>query len=410
MSTKAVLRGILMQPIVKKISLLMVGIIFIFSITGCSKNDNQNVTEEALKDKPIADFQIKLLDLAFEIASKIPIEPHIKDRSKAQEIVVSACLELDQPDRASGYIEQIEDWRRGMCYAELALYYIKNNNIDKAKHCANLAHKVVMQDHGQSWRNERIKAKILEVNEEFLRISQKADVSTINLSENEEEIAFNNQIKELDDLVAPGNFEVIKNALNVYARLFKLHYGKPQRRLLIEEKIKNSWMQMPYFIRIHLLADLTESAIEHSDNQKSLELIDEAQTYLYDYQWPAESLIPLVSKLSGLRFKAGDIEIAHKDINAAWVIFQEQRNTIVDISRAKTLRPLAQAYQLIGDTEASLSVYRNAVEEGAVNPNSRPRAEDLSATCCSMALNYIEPDEELWERIHQISKELGHPW
>jgi hypothetical protein len=64
----------------------------------------------------------------------------------------------------------------------------------------------------------------------------------------------------------------------------------------------------------------------------------------------------------------------------------------------------------MGDKSIALSMYKQAIEEGGANPNSRPCAEDLSATCCSMALAGVEPDEELWMRIHQAYGALGHPW
>lgn len=64
----------------------------------------------------------------------------------------------------------------------------------------------------------------------------------------------------------------------------------------------------------------------------------------------------------------------------------------------------------MGDTAAALAVYKRAVEEGVHNPNSRPRAEDLSATCCSMALHGVEPDGSLWARMEDIRGRLGDPW
>ena len=64
----------------------------------------------------------------------------------------------------------------------------------------------------------------------------------------------------------------------------------------------------------------------------------------------------------------------------------------------------------MGDTATALSAYKRAVEEGVENPNSRPRAEDLSATCLSMAVHGVEPDAVLWTRIRQINDGLGDPW
>jgi hypothetical protein len=89
-----------------------------------------------------------------------------------------------------------------------------------------------------------------------------------------------------------------------------------------------------------------------------------------------EHRIPLVAQLSDLRFKAGDTERARTDADAALALFNAQREKIVNIYRAGALRPLAEAYQSMGDTEAALSVYKLAVEEGIANINSRPRAED----------------------------------
>src|SRR5215813_3973758 len=73
-------------------------------------------------DKPLLAFQSELLDLAFKTATALPTEPHIKNRSRAQESVVDTCFQLDQPHRAAGYIQGIDNWRRGLAYADLALY------------------------------------------------------------------------------------------------------------------------------------------------------------------------------------------------------------------------------------------------------------------------------------------------
>ena len=64
----------------------------------------------------------------------------------------------------------------------------------------------------------------------------------------------------------------------------------------------------------------------------------------------------------------------------------------------------------MGEQAAAFRTYALAVEAGIDNPNSRPRAEDLSATCRSMALHDVRPDAQLWARIRQVSEGLGPPW
>ncbi len=91
------------------------------------------VVNPVLADAPLVRYQSELLDLAFETATVIPIEPHIKDRSRAQEGVVAACIELAQPVRAVGYTEQIDNWRRGSAYGDLALFCARLGYTEEAQ-------------------------------------------------------------------------------------------------------------------------------------------------------------------------------------------------------------------------------------------------------------------------------------
>jgi len=78
--------------------------------------------------------------------------------------------------------------------------------------------------------------------------------------------------------------------------------------------------------------------------------------------------------------------------------------------RAGALRPVAEAYHALGDAKTALAIYRIAVDDGAENPNARPRAEDLTETCISMAVRGVQPDERLLTRIRQIEAGLREPW
>jgi hypothetical protein len=50
------------------------------------------------------------------------------------------------------------------------------------------------------------------------------------------------------------------------------------------------------------------------------------------------------------------------------------------------------------------------VEEGVVNPNSRPRADDLVDVCNSMARHGVEPDSKLTQRLKEVQASLRSPW
>ena len=83
---------------------------------------------------------------------------------------------------------------------------------------------------------------------------------------------------------------------------------------------------------------------------------------------------------------------------------------IIYADRAAALRPIAEGYARLGDRDRALELYKRAVEEGVANPNSRPRANDLAATCASLAVVDLEPDAELMARLREVSEGLGDPW
>src|SRR3972149_726212 len=109
-----------------RLFLLLAGSTLFLVTAGCGKQDRTTDVAQSmagsLTDKPLAVYQNELLGHAFETAAAIPVKPHIKDRSRAQEKVVAASLELDQPLRAQMLIEKIDNWRRGSGYCDIAFY------------------------------------------------------------------------------------------------------------------------------------------------------------------------------------------------------------------------------------------------------------------------------------------------
>ncbi len=406
--------------------LLIVGSAFFltsYSFQGYAKEstgtENNDKILDDISNKTLADYQNQLLEIAFETAAKIPIHPHIKDRCRAQEKIVDTCFKLDQPQKVLEYIKKIDNWRRGLGYAKLAFYCVRHGLTENVQQYLDFAEKVAEGE--EDWRRDRIRVKIAQTHtwlgqyqlaEKFeagVVDSESGKVAQVKAMKSDEE-SFHDQIKELDVLLESGNFDLVNNALKACAELFNRFYDDAQRRSLLEEKIKSSWNTVPIFFRIELLMQLAEFALEHSDRSKALELTNHACLMFNKYQWRLEHRISMMARLAELQYRSGDTQKARDEADAALDLFEKQGSTIVNIWRAGALRPLAEAYQAMGETERALSVYKRAIEEGVENPNSRPRAEDLSATCASMALHAVEPDSELWARIHQIYEGLDHPW
>jgi len=357
----------------------------------CDSND-ETASNSSAKESPLEAYKVELLNIAFGAASAMPVDPHIKSRSLVQEKVVKACLELEQPERALEYIERIDNWRRGAAFADLALYYARYGAMKK-KVETYLDRAAEVADRTEDWRRDRIRVKIARIE----AMTHQTD-------------SFDEQMKELDRLVSTGKFDIVKNALEAYCELYNRFYTDAERRALIESRLKASWSDMPISIRIELLMELAGSSIAHKDRATALRLVKEAGKMMDSAKWLPRFEIPLRAGLAGLRFAAGDEAPARASLQDALDMFDVDRERIVNIDRAGILRPIAEAYQMMGDAGSAGNIYRRALEAGIENPNSRPRAEDLAATCCSMALHGVEPDADLLSRIQKILDGLGNPW
>jgi tetratricopeptide (TPR) repeat protein len=371
-------------------------------------------------DKEIPKYQGDLLDVAFRSATAMPIKPHIKTRSKLQQSVVEACLQLDQPLRALSYVEKIDDWRRGMAYAECAFYCAQHGFTAEVPRCLELARQIsekhLKDEDSQDWHLERVRA-VMAKTHLLLGQTQEAAQLGAGLSPVEsrpldalramqsEPAALERQLEIADRAHEAGNFDQLQGALETCTQFFDRFYGDTERRDRIEAKIKSSWDKLPTMIRIELLEKLAGHALEHRDQAKALQLVNDAGPILEGEQWTPEDRVRLTANLAELRYRAGDEKKARSEADRAVLLFDAARTQIVNIWRAGP-----EAYRTMGDDAAALKVYKRAVEEGVGNPNSRPRAEDLTATCCSMATHGVEPDETLRSRLVQVSNGLAEPW
>jgi hypothetical protein len=380
--------------------------------------------EKNAKGESLAPWRLELVDLAFEAASKMPLHPHVKNRSRAQESVVDASLALDQPQRALAQIERISNWRRGLGYADLAFWCAQHGRAADVQHYLDLAEKVAShseEEGAQDWQRDRIRVRIASTHlllghsDEAARLqnglggAEAGKVAAVEAAVNGAAV-YDQRMQALDAAVAKGDFDQTQNAIQACAELFGRVYGDADKREALVRKIQTSWGKLPVQLRVETLMRMSEIAASHEDAQQSIALLDDAQAVFDGASWLPQDRVPLMARLATLRHKAGEAAKARAQADATLALYDAHRDSIVDIDRAAALRPLAETYQSLGDVHQALSICKRAVEEGVANPNSRPRCDDLVAACLSMALLSIEPDAELRGRIEQIAKTLGDPW
>lgn len=381
--------------------------------------------EVSLEDAPLAPLQAELLELAYQTASAMPAYPHVKDRSRAQEQVVTLCLELDQPARALRLLEGIENWRRGACFADLALYCVRSGRTEPVQGFLERALEVARTDEQaqlQQWRGDRIRAKVAAVyawlgeddeasrHGEGLADSELGRVGAARAMTAGPE-ALDEQSRALEAVLAAGSLDQVRGALGTWTLLHGRFYGDEERRARIEDAVRSGSRKVPVLVSLELYTELVEHALDHGDRDHALELVEEIEALFESARWTRETELPVLARLGALRFRAGDLQGGRARVGQALASYGQNREAILNFRRGGILRAIGEAYVTLGAPQDALATYAKAVEEGVVNPNSRVRALDLSATCLSMARIGFQPSPELWMRMNAIFEEqLGDPW
>ncbi len=378
----------------------------------------------ATRDAALEPWRRELLELAFRAASKLPVQPHIKNRSRAQSEVLAAFIELEQLDRAETLSAEVVNWRRGVVLGELAHQAARRGDVASADRIAAVAREVmvgVIAEDDQEWRAQSVLAKLaltdltLGRNESVLekeRLLEHSERRELVRAKahllSEEEVPL--QLAEYRRLLESKDFEILQNVSLGALELHSRFYGKEALRTEIEALVEEAQRTMPSTLRFTYQETLAKNALDAGDSRNAARFVEAAQSIFDRTSWAAEDQVAAVGRLGSLRARAVSRSQGLGQIQAGLETFESEKIRIPDVFRGDALRPVAKAYLDAGERDAALSVYRQLVEEGVQNLNSRPRVDDLVRTCCSLAVLGLQPDEALLTRLRAIESQLGEPW
>ncbi|NJL30187.1 MAG: hypothetical protein HC898_00365 [Phycisphaerales bacterium] len=195
-----------------------------------------------LKDQPLGDMQRQLLEYAFDVATLIPIDPHIKSRSLAQEKVLTSALQAGQPVFVLDRVKQIKNWRfaamLGMVGSEAAQQGVSQEVIEPV---LMIASDVAKDPNVGDWRRGVIRTRIGEA---FAWLQQddvanafqsgaeahEAGQVTVVRAKRSTQETYALVREQLDAMSTSQRFEVVYNALEGYVALAERFYPQSERR------------------------------------------------------------------------------------------------------------------------------------------------------------------------------------
>ncbi len=385
-------------------------------------------------ERALEPFQRDLFTLAFRAASSVPVEPHRKTRSKLQESVATALLDLDQPSLAIDYAQHIGDWRRGCVLADYAFWCVQHGERERAEeylaYADQLALDVGNDPNPQEWRRDTIRLKMARAYEFLGHHAKAAEAArataatsglaydpvlastTASRADKVTAESLDTELGHIDDVLVSEASGQSYAALVTCTRLYDRFFADADRRSTIEKRIRLGNSKLPPNLRLAAYIEVGDIAARKGDEAKPVALASYrmARDYYEATEWTPEAAVSFVPRLAVLRHRAGEADGAREDLEKGLVRYQDVRAGFRSTTRAEILRPFAEAFHDIGDDQRSASIWALVIEEGVENPNSRPRAEDIVGTCVAMAKCRFQPTAELSARLREVVDGLGDPW
>lgn len=402
------------------LSIMTLGVVSVLIMLAMAGPPATRPSREMVVDQSITPQQDELLRIAFDAASAFPLDPHIKNRSRAQYEVLAACFELAQPVRARDLAVEIKDWRAARAFADFAIACAAKG--DQEQTIAYVATALQRAAEEEDWRRDFVRARCATAYA-ILGDDANADGLAGSIVDHQANTILAVRAKRVDDaqaqqllddarvqLIQSNNFEVLRSSFNTLVALYDRWYPTSDRRDSIERIVRSGLTRVAPRVQIEVLTDMAECALQHGDAANALECISSAQ-YLVDHQkWSPEDQVPLMGQMAELRARAGDMTGAGAELAAASALFKASREDLESFDRAQMILPLAQALMVMRETGPALAMYREVLVEVGDNPNSRPRADVLVDVCCSLARRNAMPDDALWSMIREMRDGLGDPW
>jgi hypothetical protein len=378
----------------------------------------------------LALWRAELLGDAFAIASSIPEEPHLRDKAKAQEWCAAAALALDQVDLARQYAEAMKTWRQATMLADIGGWYAARGDAATMEQLAERA--LSLAPLARDWQQERIRVHAARAYAKAGRdkraqalssgvgeaeqgkveavVAARPNAESAKPSSDADAPSFDAQMDQIDQWIMTLNFDLTRNAADVCIALYAGCQGDPDRCARVERSVAAANKTLPPDIRIANLLGLARVAAADGRLDRAAPLLVAAETVLNSGTWMPEDEIIQVAAIALGKHVLGRTDDARADLKQASALFEEKRDSIIDIYRAAPLRAVAVTQAKIGDRQPARETFLRALEEGATNPNARPRAEDLTETCVAMVLNDVDPGDAGRARIADIRKGLVDPW
>jgi tetratricopeptide (TPR) repeat protein len=348
-----------------------------------------------------------LVAAADAVADMIPAAPHARDRALMQEEAVKGWIALGDLGRAERAMRRIGDWRRGEATALVAQARIARGEVDAARTLLAEARELASRE--DDWRRDRIGAEVaraLVAAGDLAAIDGLVDPASTAVPAD----GLESRAAVFDRAIASGAFDLVRGGLDGYLAIVRRADCDEAWRARAEKAVDGALPGLPYDLRVRYLVELAGAIDGPGRADRARALLDRADGVMASAGFLPEDIVPIGTPIAVARARLGDRDAARAALRSLRAAFEARRDEVVNLRRATSWRTLATAYASLGDRADAEACFAAALEDGALNPNARPRAEDLCMTLLAMARSGFVPTDSMERRIREIRAGLVDPW
>ena len=360
-----------------------------------------------------------LVAAADEVAGTIPANPHARDRAIMQEEAVKGWIALGDLGRAEAGMRRIGDWRRGEATALVAQARAARGEMDAARALAAEARELAGRE--EDWKRDRIGAEVartLAMTGDLGQVDGLVDPTAAAEAANVAAAVtavvpadrLEAQAAIFDRAIAVGAFDLVRGGLDGYLAIMRRADCDDAWRTRAVKAIDGALPGLPYDLRVQYLVSLADALAARGRADEARAALDRADAVMASAGFLPEDIVPIGAPIAAARTRLGDRDAARAALRALRTTFERRREEVVNLRRATSWRALATGFMGLGDRADAEACFAAALEDGALNPNARPRAEDLCMTLLAMARCGFVPTEAMERRIDAIRAGLADPW
>lgn len=406
-------------------AIVVMGIAWFGGACGNESVADVRSTKGTAEDAALRPDTRRCLDLAFAAASKMPTQPHGRNRARLRAEIAESALDVGALDACASYLAAVEGWRKPFVAARLAEAWATRGNAAQSAAALSEAVSALSPESAavftQDWQRDRVRAQIARA----LIASGKTDAAasylkdlvaseasrTLPLEASRASVAtFPATMLAIDGCLATNDFDRMQFAVEALLAFPSTILSDSDLFDAIEAKCVGTVAKFPTEFRAQALTRLAGRAIEVAETVRARRLLDSAEAAVAAATMLPEDGLPLRARAVAMRYASGEKEAASTAFAALESEFVSRRGGIVDIRRAGVVRAFAEAAWRMDRKSKAAELWLRALDEGLANPNSRPRAEDLAATCRSIVAVGAVPDAAFLAKADALLQGLGDPW